>query len=90
MGALVAGAALLVDGTTLMRRLTATSRFVSQALGCGRSVDWKWLHEVNWDLVVFYEYHLEAWRETAKELFAGEDKTAFKKEATRPTLHQLA
>jgi T5orf172 domain len=33
----------------------------------------KWLHEVNWDLVVFDEYHFGAWRDTAKELFEGEE-----------------
>lgn len=32
-----------------------------------------WLHAINWDLVVFDEYHFGAWRETAKELFEGED-----------------
>jgi hypothetical protein len=32
-----------------------------------------WLHEINWDLVVFDEYHFGAWRERAKELFEGED-----------------
>jgi len=32
----------------------------------------EWLHEVNWDLVVFDEYHFGAWRNTAKELFEGE------------------
>ncbi len=26
----------------------------------------EWLHVVNWDLVVFDEYHFRAWRETAK------------------------
>ena len=41
----------------------------------------EWLHEVNWDLVVFDEYHFGAWRETAKELFEGEDDTVAKKEA---------
>jgi hypothetical protein len=41
----------------------------------------EWLHVVNWDLVVFDEYHFGAWRETAKELFEGEDATVFKKEA---------
>jgi len=33
----------------------------------------KWLHDVKWDLVVFDEYHFGAWRETAKELFDGEE-----------------
>lgn len=41
----------------------------------------EWLHVVNWDLVVFDEYHFGAWRETAKELFEGEDAAVFKKEA---------
>ena len=40
-----------------------------------------WLHTVNWDLVVFDEYHFGAWRDTAKELFEGEDDTVAKKEA---------
>jgi len=41
----------------------------------------EWLHEVNWDLVVFDEYHFGAWRDTAKELFEGEDDAEAKKEA---------
>ncbi len=40
-----------------------------------------WLHEINWDLVVFDEYHFGAWRENAKELFEGEDAAEAKKEA---------
>jgi hypothetical protein len=39
----------------------------------------EWLHTVNWDLLVFDEYHFGAWRETAKELFEGEDDTNAKK-----------
>jgi hypothetical protein len=31
-----------------------------------------WLHKIEWDLVVFDEYHFGAWRDTAKELFEGE------------------
>jgi hypothetical protein len=41
----------------------------------------EWLHVVNWDLVVFDEYHFGAWRDTAKELFEGEDDAVAKKEA---------
>jgi hypothetical protein len=41
----------------------------------------EWLHEVNWDLVIFDEYHFGAWRETAKELFEGEEEATAKKEA---------
>ena len=40
----------------------------------------KWLHQVYWDLVVFDEYHFGAWRETAKELFEGEEDVVSKKE----------
>lgn len=40
----------------------------------------EWLHTINWDLVVFDEYHFGAWRETAKELFEGEDTTVAKEE----------
>jgi hypothetical protein len=41
----------------------------------------EWLHELNWDLVIFDEYHFGAWRETAKELFDGEEEAVAKKEA---------
>jgi len=40
----------------------------------------EWLHKVKWDLVVFDEYHFGAWRETAKELFEGEEEAVTKKE----------
>lgn len=40
----------------------------------------EWVHLVNWDLVIFDEYHFGAWRDTAKELFEGEDETSAKKE----------
>jgi hypothetical protein len=33
----------------------------------------EWLHTINWDLVVFDEYHFGAWRDSAKELFEGEE-----------------
>ena len=41
----------------------------------------EWLHKVRWDLVVFDEYHFGAWRETAKELFEGEEEAVAKKES---------
>jgi hypothetical protein len=40
----------------------------------------EWLHKVKWDLVVFDEYHFGAWRDTAKELFEGEEEAVSKKE----------
>jgi len=41
----------------------------------------EWLHEVNWDLVVFDEYHFGAWRETAKELFEGDEEMISREES---------
>lgn len=32
-----------------------------------------WIHSTKWDLVIFDEYHFGAWRESAKELFEGEE-----------------
>ena len=43
----------------------------------------EWIHTINWDLVVFDEYHFGAWRETAKELFEGEDEAVAEKERKR-------
>jgi hypothetical protein len=40
----------------------------------------EWLHSTQWDLVIFDEYHFGAWRESAKELFEGEDPADAKKE----------
>lgn len=41
----------------------------------------EWLHKMKWDLVVFDEYHFGAWRETAQELFEGEEEAVARKEA---------
>jgi hypothetical protein len=40
----------------------------------------EWIHEMNWDLVVFDEYHFGAWRDSAKELFEGEDDASARAE----------
>lgn len=40
----------------------------------------EWLHVINWDLVVFDEYHFGAWRESAKELFASDEERIQKEE----------
>jgi len=34
----------------------------------------EWVHAMNWDCVIFDEYHYGAWRENAKDLFEAEDK----------------
>jgi hypothetical protein len=41
----------------------------------------EWLHTMNWDLVVFDEYHFGAWRDTAQELFMDEEETIERIEA---------
>ena len=50
-----------------------------QATGLIKSKN-EWIHTINWDLVVFDEYHYGAWRDSAKELFEGEDANEAKKE----------
>ncbi len=40
----------------------------------------EWIHKIDWDLVIFDEYHFGAWRENAKELFEGEDDSERRKE----------
>ncbi|MEY8654997.1 DEAD/DEAH box helicase family protein [Brachybacterium paraconglomeratum] len=34
----------------------------------------EWLHTINWDLVIFDEYHFGAWRDSAKDLFSRDEK----------------
>ncbi|MCE2660322.1 MAG: restriction endonuclease [Rubrivivax sp.] len=50
----------------------------------------EWIHELNWDLVVFDEYHFGAWRDTAKELFEGEEDAVGKEEFKRQYTPGLA
>jgi hypothetical protein len=40
----------------------------------------EWLHTINWDLVIFDEYHFGAWRESAKELFTSDEERILKEE----------
>ena len=35
----------------------------------------EWVHSINWDCIIFDEYHFGAWRENAKDLF-GKDSDA--------------
>lgn len=47
-------------------------------LGVNRETDGikpknEWVHTVNWDLVIFDEYHFGAWKENAKKLFEQAD-----------------
>ena len=37
----------------------------------------EWVHTLNWDLVVFDEYHFGAWKENAKKLFEREDEDIY-------------
>ena len=37
----------------------------------------EWVHTINWDLVVFDEYHFGAWKDNAKKLFENEDEDIF-------------
>lgn len=37
----------------------------------------EWVHAINWDLVIFDEYHFGAWRDNAKNLFDIEDEDSY-------------
>lgn len=50
----------------------------------------EWIHIVNWDLVIFDEYHFGAWRDTAKDLFEGEDDVVAQEETTVEYTEDLA
>lgn len=39
------------------------------------------IHLTDWDIVIFDEYHFGAWRDSAKELFEGEDASVVREEA---------
>ncbi len=34
----------------------------------------EWVHEINWDLVIFDEYHFGAWKDKARDLFQVEEE----------------
>ena len=62
-------------------------------LGCDASGSIKakneWLHVINWDLVIFDEYHFGAWRETAKELFSSEEERILKEESKQENTKKI-
>ena len=41
----------------------------------------KWVHECEWDLVIFDEYHFGAWRDKAKKLFLQNDEDEYEQGA---------
>lgn len=45
---------------------------VDKATGCIKEQH-KWVRDIEWDLVVFDEYHFGAWRDNAKKLFDNKD-----------------
>ena len=52
--------------------------FLGRSKSGGIKLKNEWAHEINWDCVVFDEYHFGAWREKAKDLFLGEEKKEIK------------
>ena len=40
----------------------------------------EWVHTINWDLVIFDEYHFGAWKENAKKLFEQDDEDDYNSE----------
>ena len=48
--------------------------FLGKNKAGGIKIKNQWAHAVNWDVIIFDEYHYGAWRENAKDLFYSEDK----------------
>jgi hypothetical protein len=40
----------------------------------------EWVHTINWDIVIFDEYHFGAWRDSAKKLFEQDEDTSYDEE----------
>ena len=40
----------------------------------------EWVHTINWDLVIFDEYHFGAWKENSKKLFEQDDEDDYDSE----------
>lgn len=49
----------------------------------------EWVHSTNWDCVIFDEYHYGAWRESAKDLFDGEEDKKEREFAESADLHEF-
>lgn len=49
----------------------------------------EWVHSTNWDCVIFDEYHYGAWRESAKDLFDGEEDKKEREFAESTDLHDF-
>lgn len=37
----------------------------------------EWIHTMNWDIVIFDEYHFGAWRDNTKKLFEADEESSF-------------
>lgn len=48
--------------------------FLGKTKSGGIKLKNEWAHAINWDCVIFDEYHYGAWRDNAKALFEGESK----------------
>lgn len=43
----------------------------------------EWVHAINWDLVIFDEYHFGAWKENAKKLFEKQDEDSYDEDLSK-------
>ncbi|XXQ68120.1 GIY-YIG nuclease family protein [Neisseriaceae bacterium B1] len=61
-----------VDKTRPIVCFASFQDFLGKTKANGIKLKNEWAHEINWDCVIFDEYHYGAWRENAKDLFGGE------------------
>lgn len=66
--------ATVIDSTKPIVCFGSFQDYLGKNEAGGIKVKNKWVHGIDWDLVVFDEYHFGAWRENAKSLFGAEEK----------------
>lgn len=66
--------ATVIDSTKPIVCFGSFQDYLGKNEAGGIKVKNKWVHDMEWDMVVLDEYHFGAWRENAKSLFGAEDK----------------
>ena len=68
------------DGEILVKGENVMLGYWNNSEATNEVIKNEWLHTINWDLVIFDEYHFGAWRETSKELFSSDEDRILKQE----------
>lgn len=64
--------------------------FLGKSKSGGIKLKNEWAHAINWDCVIFDEYHYGAWRDNAKALFEGESGKSLAERDEKKHLKEMA